>query len=423
MFKKITLKNGIRGIVVPMQGTKTVTVLVLFAVGSRYESKRLNGISHFIEHMMFKGTHRRPTALSISKELDGVGAEYNAYTSKDTTGYWVKLNSEKTELALDIVSDMLQNSKFQAEELEREKKVICEEIHMYKDNPMVYIDTLLEKLMFEPSSLGWDIAGEDEIVLSLTRDDLVAFRDAHYKGKNVVVGIAGNIDYETGQKYIEKYFGKAVDKKTKANTFKKFVEPKRTSPQVLVQYKDTEQVQIDLGFYGYANDHKDVYALSLLTIILGVGMSSRLFINVREKHGLCYSIHASYQTFHDTGNFSIQAGLDKNRIEKALTLIMNELKKVAQKGVTQEELKRVKEYVRGKNAIQLEDSGSVVSWFVKQEIIHKELLTPEEKLAKYAKVTREDIVRVARNLFTSQPHLAILGPYKDEEPFIALLKK
>jgi len=421
MFYKKNLKNGIRTLLAPVPGTKTVTILVLFGVGSRYEHKRINGISHFIEHMMFKGTHKRPTALSISKELDGVGAQYNAYTSKDVTGYWVKLDSTKLSLALDIVSDMLSNSTFQDAELQREKKVICEEIHMYKDNPIMYVDTLLEKIMFEPSSLGWDIAGDDKTVLAMTRNDLVKFRDAHYRGKNVVIGIAGNIEHEKGFVLLESYFGKSRGGVIKENVFKKFDEPKRTKPTVLVSYKETEQVQIALGFYGYHYNHKDIYALSLLTILLGVGMSSRLFVNVREKHGLCYSIHAGYESFHDTGSFVVQAGLDKTRVHKAINLIMKELFKVKKQGVTKEELIRAKEYVRGKSAIQLEDSLSVASWYANQEVHHNELLTPEEKLTRYAQVSHEDIKRVAQKLFSQQPHLAVIGPYKDEKEFINVL--
>ncbi len=421
MFYKKNLKNGIRTLLAPVPGTKTVTILVLFGVGSRYEHKRINGISHFIEHMMFKGTLKRPTALSISKELDGVGAMYNAYTSKDVTGYWVKLDSTKLPLALDIVSDMLANSTFQDAELQREKKVICEEIHMYKDNPIMYVDTLLEQIMFEDSSLGWDIAGEDKTVLAMTRNDLVKFRDTHYRGKNVVIGVAGNIEHEKGFALLENYFGKSRKGAVKENVFKEFIEPKRTKPTVLVSYKETEQVQIALGFYGYHYNHKDIYALSLLTILLGVGMSSRLFVNVREKHGLCYSIHAGYESFHDTGSFVVQAGLDKTRIHKAINLIMKELSKVKKQGVTKEELIRAKEYVRGKSAIQLEDSLSVASWYTNQEVHHNELLTPEEKLDRYEKVSHEDIKRVAQKLFSQQPHLAIIGPYKDKEEFIKLL--
>ncbi len=422
MHIKKTLPNNIRVILSPLQDTKTVTVLVLFGVGSRYEEKRINGISHFIEHMMFKGTKKRPTTLSISRELDSVGAEYNAYTSKDVTGYWVKINAEKLSLALDLVSDMLYNSKFDAAEIEREKKVICEEIHMYKDNPIMYVDTLLEQIMFESSPLGWDIAGEDEIILGMKREDMIAFRDAHYHGKNVVVGIAGNFTEEEGLSLVKKYFGNPMEKGVKANVFTKFKEPQKKKPSVIVAYKETEQVQLDLGFYGFGLSHPDSYAATLLANILGGTMSSRLFISVRERLGLCYSIRASHQSFHETGVFSVQAGLDKSRIEKAINVILKEIKRVKEKGVTQAELSRARDYMKGKMAIRFEDSENVVSWYVTQEVREKRILTPEQKLERLASVTRDDIMRVAQTIFqTNKAHLAVIGPYRDERQFEKLL--
>ena len=424
MFTKRTLSNNVRAIVAPLKDTKSITVLVLFGVGSRYETKDINGISHFIEHMMFKGTKKRPNTLAISKELDGVGAEYNAYTTKEVTGYWVKANYEKLELALDMVSDMLYNSKFDETELEREKKVICEELHMYRDNPIMYVDTLLEKSMFEPSPLGWDIGGDDEIILKMNRAGMVGFRDKHYHGENLVVGIAGNVDGPRGISLIEQYFGASWEKTVSKNKYKPY---KRVAssrhPEPLVHFKETEQVQIDMGFHGYGITDPRIYATSLLAIILGGTMSSRLFITVRERHGLCYSIRASHQSFLDSGVFSIQAGLDKSRIEKALSLILKELERMREKGVTGVELKRAKEYVRGKMALQFEDSENVVSWYVSQELLTGKTLTPEEKLEKLNAVTAEDISAVARDLFKAKNlHLAAIGPYKDNELFKKSLK-
>ncbi len=423
MFTKHVLPNNVRVLLAPLKETKTVTALVLFGVGSRYEKKAINGISHFIEHMMFKGTKKRPTALSISKELDAVGAEYNAYTTKEVTGYWVKLVADKLDLALDLVSDMLYNSKFEAEEIEREKKVICEELHMYRDNPMMYVDTLLEQIMFESSSLGWDIGGEDEIILGMKRESMMHFRDSHYHGKNLVVGIAGNFDEKQGLKQIQKYFGSSWERGTSANVFPPYRFRAKKKPSLLVHYKDTEQVQCAFGFHGFSNTHPDVYAASLLSIILGGSMSSRLFIAVRERKGLCYSIRASHQSFLDTGVFSVQAGLDKSRIHLALRTILQELTRVKKHGVTESELKRAKDFIKGKMALQFEDSENVVSWYVTQEVLTKKLFTPEEKFEKFAKVTRADIARVAHTLFsTPRTHLAIIGPYKDSQEFEKLMK-
>lgn len=423
MFTKHILPNNVRVILAPLTETKTVTALVLFGVGSRYENKRINGISHFIEHMMFKGTKKRPTSLSISKELDAVGAEYNAYTTKDTTGYWVKLVHDKLDLALDLVSDMLYNSKFEAAEIEREKKVICEELHMYRDNPMMYVDTLLEKIMFEPSSLGWDIGGEDEIILALKRDDMLHFRNANYHGKNLVVGISGNFDPQAGLEKVQQYFGASWEKGLPENRYPRFHYRAKKKPTVLVHYKDTEQIQCAFGFHGYSNSHPDGYAAGLLGMILGGGMSSRLFIAVRERKGLCYSIRASHQSFQDTGVFSVQAGLDKSRINLALKVILRELARAARNGVSAAELKRAKDFIKGKMALQFEDSENVVSWYVGQEVLTGKLLTPEQKLAKFQAVTQADIARVARTLFhTNRIHLAIIGPYKDAKEFEKLLE-
>ncbi len=423
MFQRTTLDNNVRVILSPLQETQTVTVLVLFGVGSRYEEKHINGISHFIEHMMFKGTKKRPTALSISKELDGVGAEYNAYTSKEVTGYWIKISKDKLDLALDLVSDMLYNSKFDSEEIDREKKVICEEMHMYRDNPIMYVDTLLEKIMFEPSPLGWDIGGDDDVILSMKRKDLVSFRDSHYHGKNLVVGVAGNITEKEALEKVTRYFGSSWDNGSTANVCTPYRKKKQHAPRSLAYYKETEQIQVDLGFHAYAYTAPQSYAASLLGMILGGGMSSRLFIAIRERKGLCYSIRASHQSFLDTGVFSIQAGLDKTRVHEAVSAIMKELGRIKTKGITSVELKRAKDHVKGRMAISLEDSENVVSWFVSQEVLTKKILTPEEKLAKLEKVTKEEVQSVAKTLFqTKNINLALIGPYKDDKSFKPLLK-
>lgn len=422
MFTKHTLPNSVRVILSPLKETKTVTILVLFGVGSRYEVERINGISHFIEHMMFKGTKKRPNSLAISKELDGVGAEYNAYTTKEVTGYWIKVNHEKLDLALDMVSDMLYNSKFDSTEIEREKKVICEELHMYRDNPIMYVDTLLEKLMFAPSPLGWDIGGEDPIILGMKRQDMITFRDRHYHGKNQVVGIAGNFDEKKTEALVKKYFG-AREKTQKENVYQPYKRKLSSKARAIVHFKETEQVQFDMGFHAFSFTDPKVYAASLLGIILGGTMSSRLFIAIRERLGLCYSIRASHQGMLDTGIFSVQAGLDKARIKEAIAAILSELVRIRDKGVTAAELKRAKEYIKGKMALQFEDSENVVSWYVTQELTTKKILTPEQKIEKLQVVTAKDIDAVSKQLFsTKNINLAIIGPYKDEKEFEKLLK-
>ena len=422
MYKKYQLQNGVRVILAPLHDTQTVTVLIAFGVGSRFEEQRINGISHFIEHMMFKGTAKRPTTLDISKELDSVGAEYNAYTGKDVTAYYVKISQDKLPLALDMVSDMLFNSKFDAGEIEREKGVICEEIHMYQDNPLMHVDTLLEEGMFAGSSLGWDIAGSDETVKGMTRDDMMAYIAKHYEARNIVVGVSGNFDDATAEALVTQAFEREWTHPEMLADYVPVYMNTTPPERVMIQKKETEQVQMALGFPALPYLHPDMPALTVLSIILGGNMSSRLFINIRERLGLCYYIKAVHQPYKDTGSFYVQAGMDKKRIDEAVTAIRGELSKLVTGGITAEELNNAKEYLKGKMALQLEDSESVVSWYVTQEIMTKETLTPAEKLAKVFAVTVEDVQRVAGDMFKiEKATLAIIGPYEDKAQFERLL--
>lgn len=423
MLLKHTLKNNVRVILAPLQSTKTVTVLVLFGVGSRYEKKRINGISHFIEHMMFKGTVRRPTTLSLTKELDAVGALYNAYTSKEATGYWIKISADKLDLALDIVSDMLYNSKFPEKEVEREKSVICEELHMHRDNPIIYIHDLLEELMFQPSALGWDIGGPNTVIRAVTRNDLVQFRDAHYHGRNLIVGVGGNIDPVATKEKVAQFFGASWEKGVKANVYKPYHRPTQSKPRIHVHYKETEQVQVGFGFHGVSYTAAREPAHALLASILGGNMSSRLFIAIRERRGLCYSIQASHSSYQDAGIFSITAGLEKTRVPEALRAVCAELTRIKTKGVGGQELKRAKENLKGRIALAWEDSENVISWFVSHEHFLGKPLPPEERLKELFAVTSDDIQKVCRQMFqTKNAHLAVIGPYKDSKDFFPCIK-
>jgi len=428
MFKKIIFKNGLRLVLAPLKETKTITLLVLFGVGSRYENKKINGISHFIEHMMFKGTKKRPNTLALSKELDKVGAEYNAFTAKDHTGYYIKINYKHVDLAFDILSDMLFNSKFDPEELEKEKGVIIEEINMYEDNPMIYIDHLFEEIVYQGNSLGWQISGTRESVSTLNREELVNYLNRFYEPKNTVIGVAGSFGREI-VKLVEQHFVEHTNtnkmqiylNKMQAR-FDKFVS-KQTGPQINLRFKETEQVQLALGFSGYPYTDPRIYALSLLAIILGGNMSSRLFIRVRERLGLAYHIRAGLNIYQDTGNFVIEAGLDKARINEAIRVILEELKKVKEEGVTSEELKRAKDFLDGKMTIELEDSSNVVEWYTKQELLIRKILTPEEKLKKFFAVTKAQVKKVAYDIIKEgKLNLALIGPFKEENRFLKLLK-
>ena len=419
MFNKKKLKNGLRLILAPLKGTKAVTVLVLFKVGSRYENKSNNGISHFIEHMMFKGTKRRPDTLTISKDLDRVGAEYNAFTSRDYTGYYVKVDAEKIDLALDILSDMIFNSKFETSEINREKGVISEEIKMYEDNPMMFVDDLFEENLFgEDHPLGRKISGSIKGINKFSRKEMLSYKEKYYRPDNGVIVLAGNTSH-LDDKSINKYFGKAKGK-TEAS-FKSF-SYKDDKPKIKIQFRETEQVQLALGFPAYSYFNDNIYALNLLSIILGGNMSSRLFISIREKKGLCYFIRTFTNTYEDTGSLIVQSGLDKNRVETAVQAIIEELNKVKKKGVTAEELNRAKECIKGKLVLTLEDSSNVADWYAKQELLIGKALTPEAKFKKIFKVTQRDIQSVANEIIQKERlNIALIGPV-EEKKFVEKIK-
>lgn len=424
MFKKFTLANGFPVIFVPQKDSQSLTLLVLFRVGSRYEDLRVNhGVSHFIEHLMFKGTQKRPTTLDISKELDGIGAEFNAYTSKDHTGYYIKASAEKLDLACDILADMLTNSVFDAQEINKEKGVIIEEIKMYQDQPLQYAEMLFESLIYKNNTLGADIAGTEESIKKMTRENILAYRDSHYEPQNGVIVVAGKITPRT-KKILNKYFVqlRAASRQKFAKEFTPFVNDQK-APRILLNYKNTKQVHLTLGFPAYPYKHPDIYALQLLATILGGNMSSRLFIDVRVKKGLCYYIKSQVDVYQDTGNLMIRSGLDINKIKGAISLIMRELKQIKNKGVTARELAMAKDFIKGRTVLQLEESEYLADFFGRQFILANELLTPAEKIKKIMSVSKSQVDRVARDIIKQEKlNLAMISPYKDQKEFIKLLK-
>ncbi len=417
MYKKQTLQNGIRLITAPLKETQTASLLVLVKVGSRQETKSIYGISHFIEHMMFKGTLKRPTTLDLSKELDGIGAEYNAYTGKDVTGYYIKSDARHLSLAIDILSDMLLNSKLEVKELEKEKGVIIEEINMYEDNPMMFVEEILEETIFSGSQLGHQVIGTREIINSLDRVSLVNYRDTFYNGLNIVIALAGKFS----DKHIKEIKSKFLIKRGKKSKIKDTILIQK-HPKVNIKYKDTEQVHLALGFPSFSQHDKRNYALQLMSVILGGNMSSRLFINIRERNGLCYFIRSWNNLYEDIGATIIQAGLDKSRIDFAIKAIRSELEKISF-GVSDEELRRAKEFIAGKLALDLEDSMSIAQYYGNLELINKPLISPKEKLKKIMAVKASEVKSVAQKIFDfNKANLAIIGPFKDEIRFLKLLK-
>lgn len=390
-----------------MAGTKTVTVLAAVATGSKYENKSNNGISHFLEHMFFKGTKKRPSTLAISEELDRVGGAYNAFTSEEHTGYWAKVDYKHLNLALDVVSDIFLNSKLAAQEIQREKAVITEEINMYQDTPMQYVGQLFSQVLYGDQPAGWSIIGNKKNIKKFQRKNFLQYLQNNYVAQNTVICLAGNIENN-----INKYFKNIKIGKPRP---KEKTQEKQTKPESLIFHKDTDQTHFCLGVRGYSLFHKDKYALSVLGVLLGGMMSSRLWIKVRERQGLAYYVQTQVENQTDTGYLVTQTGIEHSKTEKAIKLILQEYSRLKNKKVAQKELQKVKDCIKGRIMLQLESSDAMASWICTQEVLQQEILTPEQVFAKIDAVNSEDIQRVAQDIFKNNKlNLAIICPKKSK---------
>lgn len=420
MYKKFVFKNGLRLVTVPMKGTKAVTVLVLVGTGSKYEDKENNGISHFLEHMFFKGTKKRPNTLAIAETLDRVGGEYNAFTGKEYTGYYAKVDAKHLDLALDWVSDIFLNSKSDSKEIEKEKGVIIEEINMYLDTPVRYVGDLWEGLLYGNQPAGWLISGDKKTVTKMKREQFLDYLQDHYLAKNTVVVIAGQIGKLQIAHSIEKNYFKNI-RAGRVKDKKKVIE-KQKKPEVLVHYKKTDQTHFNLGVRAYDIFNERKYALNLLSVILGGNMSSRLWGSVRAREGLAYYIRTSAYSYTDSGYLVTYAGVDNKKIEKAIKVILDEYKKISRDKISPVELKKAKDYIKGSTILDLESSDAVASFIGGQEILTNKILTTEQKFAKIDSVTVEDIQKIAQDIFKPERlNLALIGPFKDKRKFEKLL--
>lgn len=407
--KTHTLKNGLRVLFAPMKDAQTVTVMVMTGTGSRYETKENNGISHFLEHLFFKGTKKRPNTLAITSELDSVGGEYNAFTAKDKTGYWAKVGAKHANVAIDVISDIFLHSTFKPSEIERERGTILQEINMYEDAPMRHIGDIYEILLYGDHPLGWEIIGTKENVKSLKRKDFIDYLDAHYQAPNVVVCVSGAFNQVEMLKKIKKEFAVLGQKETPERLS---IEEEQQKPEMLIQEKQTDQTHMMLGVRAFDMFHKDRYALSVLATLLGGNMSSRLFTQVRERRGLAYSVHTFTEAYHDVGSLVTQCGVEHENLLTTIEIILKEYKKLARRKIDAAELKRSKEYIKGKLEMGLESSDEVASYLANQELLKNEVHMPEEVMRRVDRVTTTDIQRVAKEIFTNEKlNLAIIGPH------------
>jgi predicted Zn-dependent peptidase len=422
MFKRIVRKDGTVIILVPKKDTKAVTFEVLYKVGSRQENLKNNGASHFVEHLMFKGTSKRPDTATISKELDGVGAEFNAFTGKDHTGYYITTDSSHLGLAADMLSDMVNNSKFDKDDIDRERGVIVEEINMYEDNPMFYVEDVFESLLYQGSTLGKSIAGPRVNIHNMSRTALYNYYQKYYYNGNAVIGVAGKFKEAQVLKLIDKLF--PVKKKQARVKIKKVVLAKQTQPRLQIIKRDLEQVQLILGFPSLASNDKNYLATQVLSNILGGTMSSRLFLEIRERRGLCYFVKSQVQGYEDISSLAIQAGLNKVKIYEALQAIKDELNKIRDKGITQEELKRAKENIRGRLILRLESASSQLNFLAGQELLDQKIKDLETKLKELDKISINQINNISKQIIKwPNSNLAIIGPFDKKQKFLQILKK
>lgn len=420
MFKKLIFKNGLRLITFPMKNTQAVTVLILVGTGSKYEVKEINGISHFLEHMCFKGTEKRPSLALVAETLDRVGGTYNAFTGQDYTGFFAKVETSQFELVMDWVSDIYLNSILPEEEIEKEKGVVREEINMIRDDPMSYVEVLWPKLLYGDQPAGRPIAGEKENITKFNREKLLNYRKKQYIPSNTVVCVAGNADPKRVIKFIQKYFSEI--KSEKAGKKKKVIE-KQKKPQSLLEERKTDQTHLWLGARGYNLFHQLRYAQGLLGVILGGTMSSRLFLEIRDKLGLAYYVKTEVEENPDTGFLVTQVGVDNQKVENAISVILKEYKIISEKKVSKSELKKAKDNIKGKMALLLESSDALASFCGLQELLENKILTLKEIYKKIDKVTTKDISRVAKNIFKPEKlNLVLIGPFKEKEKFEKILK-
>lgn len=411
MFSLARLPSGLPILTAPSDGTASVTVLVFAGAGSRYEKEGERGISHFLEHMFFKGGRKYPTTKDVSVAIDGVGGDFNAFTAKEYAGYYVKVAAEHAELACDVLSDMLLFASFPSQEINKERGVIMEEERMYQDTPMYRAGWDFEELLYGDHPLGWDTIGKEEIIRSVTQADFRKHKETLYTPDNLVVAFAGKIAEDDAERLAGQYFSAIAGKRDR--TFAPFAA--YSAERVFLRTKATEQAHLVLGVPGIPSQHKDHFPHKLLGIILGGNMSSRMFLNIREAHGLCYYISTEVDSYLDAGSLATRAGVDQSRLYEAIQRIREEYLACARDGVTAEELGRAKEYLKGKITLALEDSEERANFYGKQALLYPKIRTIAAYFQEIDRVTEEQVSALAARLLRPEEmRLVVIGKEKDK---------
>jgi predicted Zn-dependent peptidase len=418
LYHKSTLPNGLRLITAPMPHTRSVTVSIYVGAGARYETKADAGISHFVEHMCFKGTAKRPTSQEISEAIDGVGGVLNAATDREYTVYYAKVARPHMALALDVLTDLVQSPTFDAVELEEERKVVIEELASVGDSPGQQADMMLDELLWPDQPLGWDIGGTKESVEGITRDMMVDYVRRQYVPSNLVVSVAGNIEQEELLDALGPTLGSLPS--GNADAWYPAVEPSAKKRFAMLN-KRTEQSHVCMGMHGLPLRHPDRYALDLLSVLFGESMSSRLFMELRERMGLCYDVNSYVTHFLDDGAFGIYAAVDPSNAAKTVEALTTELRRLLT-GIPVEELNKARELAKGRMLLRLEDTRAVSGWLGGQEILNGTILSPEDVVASLEAVTVADLHRVVEHLLAPESlHMAIVGPHRSEKRFLPAL--
>jgi predicted Zn-dependent peptidase len=416
VFERHTLSNGLRVLTAPLPHAQSVACFIMLAAGSRYEEPSNRGIAHFAEHMFFKGTEKRPTSRDLTTIVDGIGGEFNAFTSKEYTGYYVRCAGADRDTALDVLVDMLRHSKFDPDEVEREKGVILEEMNMYYDTPRDYISSVYEELMFGDNPLGWETLGTKETIRAATRDTFLDYVGHWYKPPRMVVGVSGMVGDDllpTLEGLLGDLGGIGADGLAPVDI------ERDGTPTVRVHRKDSDQAQVCLGVPSYPLEHPDRYALQMLATVLGTGMSSRLFLEVRERRGLAYYVYGLNHSYTDAGSLFAQGGVDLARVDEAVKVIVEQFRLMAEQPVPSDELEKSRSLAKGRFVLQTESPQGLVLFGLRREVLEGQTIEPEELLAKLDEVTAEDVQRVAQDVIASNAmRLAVIGPFDDDERFV-----
>ena len=419
MFQITTLDNGLRIVTSSMPHTRSVTISFFVGAGSRYEQPEKAGISHFVEHLCFKGTSRRRSAKEISEAIEGVGGMLNGGTDRELTIYWCKVPRPHFALALDVLVDMLRNSTFDADEVEKERKVIIEELNMVMDSPQQLVDVLIDGVIWPDQALGRDVAGSKETVNGLDQAALVEYLNRQYTPDNTVLSVAGNVEHE---EVVEAIRQAMSDWAPGSPSSWIPAENGQSAPRLRVQPRKTEQAHVCVAVQGLSSQHPDRFNLDVLNIVLGEGMSSRLFLEVREKRGLAYDIHSYVSHFRDAGALTVYAGVDPSRAGAAIEAIVTELSRLKD-GVPPAEVEKAKELTKGRLLLRMEDTRSVASWIGGQELLNGHIRTVDDVVDIVDAIKTEDLQRVAQELLiTDKLNLAVVGPFRSEKRFTELLK-